>query len=70
MSHMVKDIILALTRSFLILRLIHKFEKAFMVTAVKFWNKIPEEIKLIRNIKQFTTRVKQELLLGNINFPE
>lgn len=47
-----------------------KFEKSFLVTSTKFWNRIPEEIKHIRNTKLFTTRVKQELLQGNINFPE
>lgn len=47
-----------------------KFEKSFMVVAIKYWNKIPEEIKQIRNIKLFAMRVKKELLQGNINFPE
>lgn len=47
-----------------------KYEKSFKVAAIKYWNKLPEEIKRIRNIKQFATRVKQELLLEKINFPQ
>lgn len=47
-----------------------KFEKAYINVGIKLWNRLPEEVKNIRNVEGFKTRVKTELLLGKLNFPE
>lgn len=47
-----------------------KFENSYVYQSVMQWNKLSEDLKSIRNFKLFKTRVKCELLLNNINFPE
>lgn len=47
-----------------------KYERSFYHQSLKMWNDLPEDYKAIRNFKLFKTRVKSELLLNNINFPE
>lgn len=47
-----------------------KYEKSFIVASVRLWNGLSEELKSIFNTYAFKTRVKKELLQGNINFPE
>lgn len=36
----------------------------------QLWNHLPEDIKKLRVMYNFSARVKKELLLQNINFPE
>lgn len=47
-----------------------KYEKCFIYQSIKLWNNLPEEIKQLRLMFNFTTRIKKELLLEKINFPE
>lgn len=47
-----------------------KYGKSYIVRAVRIWNSIPEEIKLIPDLNCFKTRIKKEMLLNNLNFPE
>lgn len=47
-----------------------KFEKCFVYRACKLWNQLPEVIKKLRLMYNFVTRVKRELLLQKLNFPE
>lgn len=46
------------------------FEKFFVYKSIKLWNQLPEEVKELRLMFNFATRVKKELLLPSINFPE
>lgn len=48
------------------------FEKSFIYTCIKKWNGLPENLKSIPNVevKSFKTRVRKEMDLNNINFPE
>lgn len=47
-----------------------QFDRCFVYKSVKWWNSLPEEFKKIRNIFQFKQRVKIEMLMSKINFPE
>lgn len=47
-----------------------KVEKSFLSKSVKYWNSLPEELKKVRDNSCFATRLKKEMLLGKINFPE
>lgn len=47
-----------------------KYERLFVHQSALLWNDLSEDMKSIRNFKLFKTRVKCELLLNNINFPE
>lgn len=47
-----------------------KYERSFVNQSVSLWNNLSEDMKSVRNFKQFKTRVKCELLQNNINFPE
>lgn len=47
-----------------------RMEKSFLVKSIKFWNCLPECIKEIRNFNNFKLRVKTEVLLQKLNFPE
>lgn len=47
-----------------------KSERSLVFKAVKLWNCLHEYLKKIQDCSNFTTRVKHELLLRNINFPE
>lgn len=46
------------------------YEISYIHRSTIMWNSLPLDIKAIRNYKQFTTRVKLELLQNNLNFPE
>lgn len=46
------------------------YDKSFVANCRKLWNSLPEEIKKIRDISSFKIRVKTELKLANLNFPE
>lgn len=48
----------------------NKFEKCFILKGIKLWNSLPEERKMVRNIFQFKTRAKSEMMFNKINFPE
>lgn len=37
--------------------------------SIKLWNQLPEGIKKLRSVYNFSTRIKCELLCENINFP-
>lgn len=47
-----------------------KFEKSYVVKAIKYWNSLPEDIKKIREITSFKNRTKSELMINKLNFPE
>lgn len=47
-----------------------KFGKSYVVKSSRLWNSLPEEIKQIQEIPLFMVRVKREMLLNNLNFPE
>lgn len=46
------------------------FDRSLVMKSVKMWKSLPEDCKKIRNIFQFKDRVKLEMLLSKINFPE
>lgn len=46
------------------------YKKSFVYIGITVWNNMCEEIKSIKNIKHYKTRVKSELKLNNLNFPE
>lgn len=46
------------------------FENSFLYRGIKLWNGLNEEIKVTGNFKHFKTKVKIEVELNNINFPE
>lgn len=47
-----------------------KFSKSFVYMAIEYWNSLKEDLKRLRDVKMFTTRVKTELRLEKLNFPE
>lgn len=47
-----------------------KVEKSFLFKSRKMWNLIPEELKKIRDWSAFKLKLKLEMKLNNINFPE
>lgn len=46
------------------------YDKSSTARSRKYWNKLPEDIKRIRDFDKFKIRIKMEMLLNNINFPE
>lgn len=44
--------------------------RVFMLKSVKLWNSIPEELKKVLDASGLATRLKREMLQGNLNFPE
>lgn len=47
-----------------------KFEYSYSYKGIKIWNWLPEDIKRIRDLDKFKTRVNKELMQGKLNFPE
>lgn len=47
-----------------------KIGNSYIARSLKIWNSIPEELKLITDLNYFKTRIKKEMLLNNLNFPE
>lgn len=47
-----------------------RFEKSYIHQGIRKWNSLKEDLKQIRTYNSFKTRVKTELLLNNLNFPE
>lgn len=47
-----------------------KCSKLMYVYICKLWNSLSEDLKRIREVKLFTKRIKKELLLNKLNFPE
>lgn len=45
-------------------------EKSFLVRSASLWNNLSKELKQIKNIFNFKTRVTLELLQQRLNFPE
>lgn len=46
------------------------FGKSYVFKSRKMWNSLNEDLKKIREVKLFTTRIKRELLQNRLNFPE
>lgn len=46
------------------------YEKSHIYRSRKIWNQLSEEIKHIRDISKFKLRIKSEMKLNNLNFPE
>lgn len=47
-----------------------KYEKSYVHTRTWYWNMLPEDLKKIRIVENFKTRIYKELVLGKLNFPE
>lgn len=47
-----------------------KYEKSYINLSITYWNMLPEDMKKIRDVQKFRTRICKEMILGNINFPE
>lgn len=47
-----------------------KYENSFMIRCVKLWNCLDISLKQCNNINLFSLRVKREMMLSKINFPE
>lgn len=47
-----------------------EYGKSYIVKSIRLWNRLPEEIKLIPDLEHCKIRVKGEMLLNNLNFPE
>lgn len=47
-----------------------KYERSYIFISIRMWNSLDEAFKQIRTFNNFKTRVKSELLLNNLNFPE
>lgn len=45
-------------------------EKSFVIQSLKIWNGLPEQLNEIRNYNNFKLRVKTEVLLQKLNFPQ
>lgn len=43
-------------------------DRTFPFKAVKLWNGLPEDLKRIRNVFNFKTRINLELLQNKLNF--
>lgn len=46
------------------------FTKSFLYKSKRMWNILNEDLKRIRDVKLFVTRVKRELLQNKLNFAE
>lgn len=46
------------------------YSKSYVLRSRKFWNNLSEDIKRIRDVTLFSTRIKKELLMNKLNFPE
>lgn len=47
-----------------------KYEKNFLHKAILLWNDLSNTFKMIETVKLFKLRVKEEMKLNAINFPE
>lgn len=47
-----------------------QFSKSFALKSRKMWNHLNEDLKRIRDVALFVTRVRRELLQNKLNFPE
>lgn len=47
-----------------------KYEKCFVTKAIILWNSLDRSIKAIPTVRLFKTRVKSEMKLNKLNFPE
>lgn len=46
------------------------YSKSYVLRASKLWNNLSEDFKRIRDVNLFSTRIKKELLMCKLNFPE
>lgn len=46
------------------------FSKSYVLESAKMWNSLNEDLKRVRDVKTFVTRVKKELHQNKLNFPE
>lgn len=54
----------------LLTEVVAKHEHSLSVLSIKYWNSLPERVKMIDSLKLFCTRVKQEMMQNKLNFPE
>lgn len=46
------------------------YSNSYVLRSSKLWNNLCEDLKRIRDVKLFSTRIKKELLMNKLNFPE
>lgn len=48
----------------------HKYEKSYIVNAIKYCDQLPVDLKKVRNLHNFKCRTSHELMANKLNFPE